>query len=262
MSSTGYLKKSLTLALLGLTLSACAMTKENTGIFRQTADDEARVVVEAAAYRNGAQQRVTYNDPRIMEEYVLYRSDQGQAEILFTQTLPMHKRNTALDFDKLISTSARMWRFNQGQTLTFDESFSVDNRITSFWVQTYRQVEAGRQCAGFSSRWDFRQDDPFYRPSKIMFGYHCAPKGTAFSSADAVAFVKSLDIRGISVPLPINTAYDLQKSPPAPPAHSEQVANMVLVQDGGGGGGIAGLPEFPLLISRTYQTGDKPCTNC
>ncbi len=99
MSSTGYLKKSLTLALLGLTLSACAMTKENTSIFRQTADDEARVVVEAAAYRNGAQQRVTYNDPRIMEEYVLYRSDQGQAEILFTQTLPMHKRNTALDFD-------------------------------------------------------------------------------------------------------------------------------------------------------------------
>jgi len=262
MSTGKYLTQTLALTLISMALGACAMTKENTGVFRQTADDAARVVVGASASPEKPLQRVTYNDSRIMEEYVLYRSDQGQSELLFTQTLPKFKDNTALDFNKLISDSAKMWRFNQGQPLAFDKSYTVDNNIATFWVQTYRQVATGRQCAGFSSRWDLRMDDPDFRPSKVLFGYHCAPKGTAFSSADATAFVKSIDIRGISVPLPVKSAYDLQKAPPPPPPHGDQVANMVMVQDGAGGGGIAGLPDFPLLIARIYQTGDQPCINC
>jgi hypothetical protein len=63
------------------------------------------------------------------------------------------------------------------------------------------------------------------------------------------------------VPLRIQSAYDLKKpAPPAPP-RDQQVANLVLAQDGGGGG-IAGMPTFPLLIARVYKSLDGPCTGC
>ncbi|MEX0693647.1 MAG: hypothetical protein WD075_04305 [Rhodospirillales bacterium] len=261
MSSRHPISKMFVLMLTTLSLSACAAGKINTGIFRQSTEENARVIVEAAAYKDIPATRVTYTDPRIMEEYVLYRSRQGQAELFFTETMPMYAHNTSLDFDKLIATSARLWRFNQGQTLAFDESFNLDNNFANFWVQTYRQVETGRQCAGFSTRWDKRVDDPEYRPSKILFGYHCAPKGLAFTADDAAAFVKSIEIRGISVPLRINSAYDLKKPAPPPPPHETQLANLVLAQDGGGGG-VAGMPEFPLLIAVTYKSLDGPCMGC
>lgn len=261
MSSHHSVMKMIMLTLTALSLSACAATKIDTGIFRQSTEDNARVIVEAAAYKDIPATRITYSDPRIMEEYVLYRSPQGQSEILFTETMRMNAHNTVLDFDKLISTSAILWRFNQGQTLAFDESFNIDNNFANFWVQPYRQVEAGRQCAGFSARWDKRVDDPQYRPSKILFGFHCAPKGLDFKAEDAAQFVKSIEIRGISVPLRIQSAYDLKKpAPPAPP-RDQQVANLVLAQDGGGGG-IAGMPTFPLLIARVYKSLDGPCTGC
>ena len=125
--------KMIMLTLTALSLSACAATKIDTGIFRQSTEDNARVIVEAAAYKDIPATRITYSDPRIMEEYVLYRSPQGQSEILFTETMRMNAHNTVLDFDKLISTSAMLWRFNQGQTLAFDESFNIDNNFANFW---------------------------------------------------------------------------------------------------------------------------------
>jgi hypothetical protein len=242
-------------------LNACSYTKLDTGTFTRPAEQDGRVLVETAAFQGVTPTRVTYTDPTILEEYVLYRSQMGQAEVLFSEILPRYRRKAVIEFDKLISASVPMWRFNQGQTIRYSESFPVENEFTSFWVQPYRQVEAGRDCAGFSSRWDIRADDPESRPSKIMFGYHCAPKGTAFDAAAATALIKAIQIRGISVPLRVESAYSLNKEVPAPPKDAQNL-NLVLAQDGGGGG-IAGLPEFPLLFSRHYRSFDgRFCTLC
>lgn len=242
-------------------LGACTYNKIDTGVFTQPADQNGRVIVETAAFQGAAPTRVKYADSRITEEYVLYRSAGGQAEILFSETLPRFKNRTVLDFDKLISTSVRMWRFNQGQPLEFSESFTVDNDFASFWVQPYRQTETGRNCAGFSARWDIRMDDRDLRPSKIMFGFHCAPKGTAFGADEARTLVKAIQVRGISVPLRVESVYELNRKTPPPPIDI-QTNNLVLAQDGAGGG-IAGLPDFPLLFSRVYNDfDDGGCINC
>jgi hypothetical protein len=197
---------------------------------------------------------------REIEEYALYRGPNGQSEILFAETTPFNAHNLALDFDKFIAVSANMWRFNQGQNLVFGESVSVKTDIAMFWAQPYKQSSSGRQCVGFSSQWDIRDDDPQFRPSKVMFGYHCSLKGQSFSAKDGLEFVKSIDIRGISVPSNIKSAYDLQKSEAPTPTRELQISNLVLAQDGGGG--VAGLPDFPLLIARTFHDFDGPCTGC
>lgn len=249
------------LLAIAVVLGACSLSKVDTGVFMRTAEQDGRAVVDAPMFQGVAPTRVKYADSRIIEEYVLYRSSQGQTELLYSETKPLFKARTVLDFDKLISTSVRMWRFNQGQPLEFSESFTVSNDFATFWIQPYRQTAAGRNCAGFSSRWDIRMDDREFRPSKIMFGFHCAPKGTTFDADAAAAFVKAIQVRGISVPMRVATAYDLNKKTPAPPKDT-QVASLVLAQDGGGGG-TAGLPEFPLLIARIYNNFDGPaCTNC
>ncbi len=260
MPSNRILKTTCLLALAA-TLGACSFNKIDTGVFTQPVEPEGRILVEAPAYSGTTPTRVHYSDSRIFEEYALFRSARGQSEMVFSETNPLFKDRTVIDYDKLISSQVPKWRFNIGQTLKFDESFNVDNDFASFWVQPYRQVENGRECAGFSSRWDTRMDDQQLRPSKVMFGFHCAPKGTSFGAADARAFVKAIQIRGISVPLRVESAYALNKKTP-PPAKDVQTTNLVLAQDGAGGG-IAGLPEFPLLFARIYNNfDDGGCSNC
>jgi len=261
MSSRRFVTTTCALSIIAVALGACATSKINTGTFRLTDEDKGFVLLEGAAYQGVKPTQVTYNDFQTVEEYTLYRGEKGQAEVLYVQPTRHYAHNTVLNFDKLISASARMWRFNQGQTLKFDEAFTVDNEISTFWVQPYTQLEAGRACAGFSARWDIRPNDRQLRPGRIMFGYHCAPKGTPFSGDDAMALVKEIQIRGVSVPLRVETVYELQKGAPPPPPKDVQTKNLVLAQDGGGGG-IAGLPEFPLLIGYTFTDLDGPCKNC
>ena len=261
MSSRRLLRTACVMTVVGIALGACTTNKINTGTFRLTEEDKGLVLLESTAYQGVTPTRVTYDDYRLIEEYTLYRGAKGQAEILFAQPTRHYAHSTVLTFDKLISTSARMWRFNQGQTLKFEEAFTVDNAITTFWVQPYKQVEAGRDCAGFSARWETRPDDRQLRPGRIMFGYHCAPKGMPFSADDAMTLVKEIQIRGVSVPLRVETVYELQKGAPPAPPKDVQVRHLVLAQDGGGGG-ISGLPDFPLLIADTYNDLDGPCKNC
>lgn len=240
-----------------LLLSACALSKDNTGTFVEVPEERGRIVIESAPYLDVQPLRVGFADIREREEYALYRTTKGQAEFLFAETRRENGRNIVLDFDKLVAATVRMWRFNHAHTLQFDDTVSVENGLGGIWMQTYRQTDIGRQCAGYFGNWDFRPDDPKLRPTKVLFGYHCAPKGTPFGRAEAELFVKSIDIRGISIPLRIKTAYDLKAGDPPLPPHDVQAGLMVQAQDGTAGG-VAGLPDFPLLIGRMYRESDSP----
>ena len=255
MSPLHMLKTVLTVACLGATLSACAYSTVDTGTFVTVPTDKGRVVVDVAAYKGVTPERVGFADFSEREEYTLYRSPKGQAEFLYTETRRENGRNIVLDFDKLIADSVRMWRFNAGHQLNFGASQAIETNLTQFWVQPYKQTDTGRNCVGFSARWDFRPDDPYLRPTKILFGYHCVPAGTPLSVADAQAFVKAIDVRGISIPLRVKTAYDLKKGDAPLPSKQVQTEYLVRAQDGAGGG-VSGLPGFPLLISRYYSEHD------
>ncbi len=245
-----------------LFLSACSISKQDSGTFWSVPEDEGRVVTNSAIYEGIQPVRVGFADFSEKEEYVLYRSPRGQAEMVFIEVRERRIRNYALDFNKLVAKSVPLWRFNSNERVEFEPSMNVKGTFSDFWVRRYTQVSSGRSCIGFVGAWDNNASDPDFRPTKALFGYHCAPSGTALTDEDAKNFVTSLDIRGISIPLRIETAYILDDLKPEPPSRREQVAQLVIAQDGIAGG-VSGLPAFPLLIARTFPTGDGcPTINC
>jgi len=251
--------KSLQRVALGtavlVSLSACALSKQGTGTFVTVPDEQGRISVSSESYQGIAPQRIGFADFTQREEYALFRSETGQSEILFMETRREHGRNIVLEFNKRISDTVPMWRFNQGRTISYGASEHIKTDLGGFWVQPFQQTDTGRPCVGFFGSWDVRHGDPDLRPSKIMFGYHCNVKGTPMSAQDAQAFVQGINIRGISIPLRVKTAYDLKDGDAPLPPREQQVANLVIAQDGLAGG-VSGLPDFPLLASRTYNEHD------
>lgn len=242
--------------VLSVGLGACATGKVDTGVFSRPAEDRGRIVVEAPAYEGVTPVRVRFRDRYEREEYALFRGDGGQAEIVFIETRPELTANVVLDFNKLIADTLKMWRFNRDLDLRLGDSVSVETDIVPLWVQPYRQRQTGRDCVGFYGNWDVEGRDPQLRPTKVLFGYHCAPAGTEMDAAAAATFVTSLQLRGISVPLRIESVYKPGEEP-APEPRERQTAHLVLAQDGGGGG-IAGLPAFPLLAARVFTDSNGP----
>lgn len=238
-----------------LVVAGCSFTKFDAGNFYDVNEDKGRVITDAPAYRGVTPIRVGFVDSLEREEYTLFRSTGGQAEMIYLETRPERTSRIVIDFVKLISDTLPMWRFHQGHELIFDKSVAVKNNIASFWMQTFRQADTGRACVGFYGNWDQEVRDIQYRPTKVLFGYHCVPKGSNLDTAAAEAFVKSLDIRGVTVPLRIKTAYEIKDGDPPMPPKEEQIANLVRAQDGAAGG-VAGMPEFPLLAARRYNEGN------
>ena len=257
--------KSLQRAALGtavlVSLGACALSKQGTGAFVAVPEEQGRITVASASYDGVIPQRIGFADFTEREEYTLYRSTSGQSEILFVETRREHGRNIVLEFNKRISDTIPMWRFHQGRTITYGPSEHIKTDLGGFWVQPFQQVDTGRQCVGFFGSWDVRHGDPDLRPSKILFGYNCNVAGSPMSVEDAQAFVQGINVRGISIPLRLKTAYDLKDGDAPLPPQDQQVANLVIAQDGQAGG-IAGLPSFPLLASRYYNEHDGQCRGC
>lgn len=257
--------KSLKRVALGtallVSLSACAFSKQGTGTFVTVPDEQGRITVSSASFQDVTPQRVGFADFTEREEYALFRSTSGQSEMLFLETRREHGRNIVLEFNKRVSDTVPMWRFNQGRTISYGSSEHIKTDLGGFWVQPFQQTDSNRQCVGFFGSWDVRHGDPDLRPSKILFGYNCNVAGTAMSTEDAQAFVHGINIRGISIPLRVKTAYDLKDGDAPLPPREQQVANLVIAQDGLAGG-VSGLPDFPLLASRTFNEHDGQCTSC
>lgn len=261
MMSTKALPKSLAVVGLALITAGCTLSKQDAGTYRTTLENQGRVTTEIAAFENVEPVRVSFQDMTEFEEYTLFRSERGQSEILFVEVPERRTFNYVLDFNKLVSSTVPMWRFNQNTELSFQPSRSITNRLGDFWMREYTQTGNGRACVGFVGAWDLNFSDPQIRPTKALFGYYCRPRGVELTSEDAENFIKSIDIRGISIPMRVESAYALTKDTAAP-TRAEQVASLVKAQDGVAGG-ISGLPAFPLLIARSFPIGDScPISGC
>ena len=247
--------RTVTAVFACLIVASCSYTKFDAGNFYDVAEDKGRVITDAPVYSGVTPTRVGFVDSLEREEYTLFRAPGGQSEMVFMETRPERTSRIVIDYVKLISDTLPLWRFHQGHELIFDKSVSVKNNIASFWMQTFRQADTGRACVGFYGNWDQEVRDIQYRPTKVLFGYHCVPKGNSLDTTAAEAFVKSLDILGITVPLRIKTAYEIKSGDAPMPPKEEQIANLVRAQDGVAGG-VAGMPEFPLLAARRYNEGN------
>lgn len=242
--------------------TACAIPDIEQGSYINLTEERGELVVGADAFIGTTPTRIGFVDFLQREEYTLYRSPKGQAELLYLRSRPERTQYTSLAFNKLIARTLPMWRFNQGHPLNLGESFFLRTTLAPFWVQPYTQTDTGRNCAGLYGAWDEDSLDPWQRPRKIVFGYYCVPAGEKLTAEDAKHFVTSIDIRGITLPLQIKTAYELRAGDPPIPPRAEQVKSLVIVEDGLAGG-VAGIPDFPILAARSYTPADGECRrNC
>lgn len=239
-------------------LAGCAIAPEDEGEFRTLSEDRGELVIGADAFVGFTPTRVEFRDFIQREEYVLYRSAQGQAEFLYLRARTESKEFSTLEFKTLVSETLALWSFNRDHTLTFEGSYNLDTELSRIWVQPYRHEDTGRQCVGAVSSWDVGDLDPGNRPRKALFGYYCLPIGQDLSAQERDAFVKSIGVRGITLPLQIKSAYDLQKEAPPTPPKAQQIASMVSAQNGIAGG-VAGLPRFPVLSGRIYTPSKDRC---
>ncbi len=243
-------------------LSACAIPPTSVGTFSPVEEVKGRIVLSAGAYADATPFRVGFYDRIQREEYALYRGAAGQAEIVYMETRRKLEPQSVLDFDMMIEDTLPMWRFNKGQEIVWKDSVWTKSPVGGTWMRPYRLVALNRDCIGFSATWDRRKDDYEYRPSKAYFGYYCAAPGTALSEDAAAKFVAGIDIRGVTMPLRVTTAYELGKEEPIPPK-PDQHRLLVAAQDGIPGG-ISGIPKFPMLRGRIYRVSggsDDKVTN-
>lgn len=243
-------------ACLGLTIAGCAITKDHAGTYARLEEDKGKVVFGTPGFAGPTTLRVGFVDFNEREEYALFRSSGGQAETVFVEARTDRRPQTVIEFDKLIEQTVPMFRFNQGQQIQWSESRWVETSFKGAWARPYRLAGSGHACVGFAAAWDRRPDDPMHRPSKAVFGYACKPNGQNMEEAEAEAIVRAVDLRGITMPLRIKSAYDLEKDDPPPLPRERQVELLVQAQDGAPGG-RSGVPEFPLLIARGFTMLDS-----
>lgn len=245
-----------------LLVASCTIADIDQGVFTTLPEERGELVIGADAFVGTTPVRIGFVDFLQREEYTLYRSTKGQAEFLYLRSRPERTEFASLDFNKMIASTLPMWRFNQGHPLTLGDSFYVKTELAGFWAQPYTQSDTGRACFGTYGAWDEDELDAFHRPRRIVFGYYCAPAGETLNEAGIRAFVNAIDIRGITLPLQIKTAYELRAGDPPIPVRDEQVRSLVTVQDGVAGG-IAGIPDFPILAARPYNPHHGDCRkNC
>lgn len=256
MRRTSFARNLTAITLMGAALVGCATDKRDSGTFVRLEEDKGKVVIGAKAFAQPAQLRVGFADILEREEYALFRGNGGQAETLFVEARNDMHTQTVLTFEYTVARSVQMWRFNQGQPITWGDSHFVPTTYGGGWVRTYHLTKSGHNCVGFATGWDKRPDDPNRRPTKGLFGYACKPAGAPMGESEADEIVKSIDLRGITMPLNIKTAYELTKGDPPALDKSKQVELLVAAQDGAPGG-VSGIPEFPLLAALGFTMLDN-----
>jgi len=259
------MKKTIT-AVAMLALAGCVTTspgavppgEANLKGLRQASDGEARVVMVGPAYKDAKTLRIQFADPWEFEEYALFpAADGSQAEVIYVSAIHGTNEHVALEYSKLIADTVTGWNISRGQSIDWQPAQWIATRWGGGWMQPYKLRQANRACVGFSAGWDDMQDDPRTRPSKVIFGYHCAAPGKGLAFQDAVAAVQAIGIQGVTESSPVQSAYQLaqagaQTSAPLP---RNQAVTLAVLAQGGSPGQPSGHPGFPFLMSEIYRVG-------
>ena len=204
------------------------------------APDSGHVTVNAREFRGEPRRRVVFDEAWQREEYVLYRGFGAQAELFYSRAAA---GTYALEYEDLVERSVGRWNINRGQAKQWGEHGRVYSLFGDVFYRAYRLPALDRSCAGFSVDWDYRADDPFTRPSKVLFGYYCAAPGAPLAQEE----IEDL-IAGIRVGAPPRNSKGRLAN-----ADANGHAAALRIARGPSPKGETGLPSFPLYMARYYQ---------
>ncbi len=196
--------------------------------------------------------RARYLDNYQEEEYVLYRGENGaQAEAITIEASQygygaQPGDRHVLEFRKITRDTVDLWNMTKTADPMFGQAIPYDGKLP-YYLLPFERRDTGQSCFGFHSEFNSDPRDPdggLY--DNQLFGYYCAPKGTALAPADMIAVVNGVEIAGITKPA--GPALDLHAF--------DQLTNdaqLTAAVQQGMPKGETGSAAFPLDVARIYD---------
>jgi len=183
--------------LLGsLALAGCQSVGSYQPDISWAGTKDAVVLMTAPEFKNKPSRHVVFTDIWQREEYALFQGDGAQAEIIYAAT---NERDTVvlrsyLTLERMVNT----WNIARNHSVAWGESGRVGAPLETFFYKRFRLTDVNRSCFGFNAEWDQRQDDPYHRYTKNLFGYYCASPGVAIAKPEIAGLLSNVWIRGIT----------------------------------------------------------------
>jgi hypothetical protein len=189
---------------------------------------------------NAQQVRVSHLDAYEHVEYARFETADATLEAVYDVALNV---SLVLEYDYWLSKMTDTWNANRGQAKTWGPEQNVAAWHGKIAFQPYRLSASGRDCAAFSSDWDFQPRDSLGRPSRVFFGYICAKPGKPLTDAAVASLLKSVTVptTGPERLVPVNARRNV-----------DQVAYAAAQ---GANGAATGNAKFPFNFGRTYFDG-------
>ena len=240
-------------ALISLSLSGCA-----AGL-HMVPPDQAHVEFTGAELANDPKAAVRAYAARQNQEYLLFQGGGAQAEMIYN-AMPLVQGVNGVAIDALQfypferDKRAAIWKINQSEPIEWGKRDTLVAQLDPLYGEQkveyvpYTLTQSQRPCFSFESVWDQPAYDPDFSPRKVLFGYYCAPAGSALDKQQIAGVIESLQVR--STPHPLEDAQ--LPAGAAPPGDPGQV-----VAGLSPGTGTTRFPYLFQIVQGQFGGGDR-----
>ncbi|NKB59235.1 MAG: hypothetical protein GKS00_23170 [Alphaproteobacteria bacterium] len=228
-------------------LAGCTATSANYPNVAWAGSETAYVLFTAPAFKDTSSKHIVFTDMWQHEEYVLFQGNGAQAEIIYVAA---NERDTiALDYNLPVVPMVKTWNIANAHPVVWGEKGQTGAPLGAYFYQHFRLSDVGRDCVGFFTEWDLKDDDPQLRNGKVVFGYYCEKPGVILTQAGIFNLLDNIWIRGITA------RFDTRFSPVAPvgSAGRKDLVALAFAQRGSGNTGNA---NFPFDMADFYSDVD------
>lgn len=183
----------LAAAIAASTLSACATLKQRTLI--PIPRDSAHLSWQAAPFSGSVPAGIRYSGIDQNEDYLLFRAQGLQSELVFVEALPAMSATFSLIRygGRDLRGLTRSWAINRHAGLAWGRARRLRTPLAEFLIQRYRLARTHRQCVALQARWDIPAN-PQNWAGRLVFGYLCAAPHQPLSRARVTALIGGLRV--------------------------------------------------------------------
>lgn len=171
-------------------LAACAGDfQAQYPIVKMEPPQQALTRYEDPVVRDARQVHVSYLGSFEFVDYARYETPAFVLESAFAVATSVQ---AVLQYDWTMARMAETWNVNKGKAISWGPVKTVQAWHGLVTYQPYRMSGAGRSCIAFESQWAFQPLDMQGRPTRVYFGYICAPPGAPLNEGMAAKLIGSV----------------------------------------------------------------------
>ncbi|MPY74979.1 MAG: hypothetical protein GEU87_12030 [Alphaproteobacteria bacterium] len=221
-------------------LAACADFGARYPITSQVPPGQGMIRFADSSLANARQVRVSHLGAMEHVEYARFETDDAILEAVYDVALNV---SLVLEYDYWMSRMTDTWNANRSQAKSWGPVQSVAAWHGKIAYQPYRLTSSGRDCAAFSSDWDYQPRDSRGRPSRVFFGYLCAKPGRQLTDQGVASLLGSVSFptSPVEALVPVNGQRSTDRT--------------ALAAAKGAAGSSTGNAKFPFNFGTTYFDG-------